>query len=254
MGRAVVRNRQPNTRMSYDPSRKASGLGLSALSALCALACASTSTTEAKARAKHVPGKGTLAAQTDRSRCEHEGRGDRHVAEAKALSSREMSIRRVYRVVGDGEQRRRILLCREADTNLDGHKDLVRQYDDQGEPVEETADANYDGVIDTWIRFAKGRVVQVDLDHAWDGQPDETRYYSAGKLTRIERDTNQDGKADIWEIYLGGHLDRMGVDGNFDGRVDRWNRDNVRRSEAAQADAKDTSAAGVSSAPGKLEE
>jgi hypothetical protein len=93
--------------------------------------------------------------------------------------------------------------------------------------IEEQADSNYDGKLDTWIRFSKGRIAQVDVDLNGDDSPDETRYYVRGKLSRVQRDTNHDGKPDIWEIYAGGHLERMGVDVDHDGRVDRWNRDEV---------------------------
>lgn len=167
------------------------------------------------------------AAQGDDSRCEFKGRADREVAESVGTGALQPSIRRVYRVVGEGNDRRRILVCREVDTNLDGIKDMVRRYSDQGEAQEEQADSNYDGKIDTWIRYSKGRIGQVEVDANQDGKPDETRYYQKGKLSRLQRDTNGDGKPDIWEIYAGGHLERMGVDVDHDGRVDRWNRDEV---------------------------
>jgi hypothetical protein len=163
----------------------------------------------------------------DGARCEFKGRVDREVSESVGTGALQPSIRRVYRVIGEGDQRRRILICREVDTNLDGTKDLVRRYNDQGEAVEEQADSNYDGKLDTWIRFSKGRIAQVDVDLNGDDVPDETRYYVHGKLSRVQRDTNHDGKPDIWEIYAGGHLERMGVDVDHDGRVDRWNRDEV---------------------------
>jgi hypothetical protein len=172
----------------------------------------------------------------DESRCEFEGRVDREVAESVSTGSLQPSIRRVYRVVGAGEQRQRTLVCREVDTNLDGKKDLVRRYSDRGEAIEEQADSDYDGKLDTWIRFAKGRIAQVEIDLDGDGKPDETRFYLRGKLSRVQRDVNRDGKPDVWEIYAGGHLERMGVDVDFDGRVDRWNRDQVTaRAKALEA-------------------
>jgi DNA-binding transcriptional MerR regulator len=202
--------------------RNCGGWSIAALAAL-GSACAGHGTSEAASPARRTSVQAPAGA--DGSRCPAEVGAEREAVETVGTSSFKPSIRRVYRVVGAGEERRRILACREVDTNLDGIKDLVRLYDDHGRSTEERADANYDGVIDTWIRFAKGRVVQVEVDAAWDGQVDETRHYALGKLTRIERDTNQDGKTDIWEIYAQGHLDRMGVDLNHDGRVDRWNRD-----------------------------
>jgi hypothetical protein len=186
--------------------------------------CSSSQSLEAKSA--HA-GKRGDAAHGDGARCEFKGRTDREVSESVGTGALQPSIRRVYRVVGEGEQRRRILICREVDTNLDGVKDLVRRYNDQGEVVEEQADSNYDGKLDTWIRFSKGRIAQVDVDLNGDDSPDETRYYVHGKLSRVQRDTNHDGKPDVWEIYAGGHLERMGVDVDHDGRVDRWNRDEV---------------------------
>ncbi len=170
----------------------------------------------------------------DGSRCEFKGRTDREVSESVGTGALQPSIRRVYRVIGEAEQRRRVLVCREVDTNLDGTKDLVRRYSDQGEAVEEQADSDYDGRIDTWIRFNKGRIAQVEVDGKQDGTPNEKRYYLRGKLSRVQRDTNGDGNPDIWEIYAGGHLERMGVDVDYDGRVDRWNRDEVTARANAQ--------------------
>jgi hypothetical protein len=169
----------------------------------------------------------SVGARDDASRCEFKARVDREVSESVGSGAIQPSIRRVYRVVGEGNERRRVLVCREVDTNLDGIKDLVRRYSDQGEAQEEQADSDYDGELDTWIRFAKGRIAQVEIDLNDDGQADETRYYLRGKLSRVQRDTNGDGNPDVWEIYSGGHLERMGVDVDHDGRVDRWNRDEV---------------------------
>lgn len=182
------------------------------------------------------------AAQEDDSRCEFRGRADREVAESVGTGALQPSIRRVYRVVGQGSERRRILVCREVDTNLDGVKDVVRRYTDQGEALEEQADTNYDGTLDTSTRFSRGRIVQTEVDLNQDDKPEETRYYQDGKLSRVQRDTNRDGKPDIWEIYAGGHLERMGVDVDFDGRVDRWNRDEVTARAEDAAKAKDPAA------------
>lgn len=172
------------------------------------------------------------AAGADRARCEFRGMTDREAVEAVGTRAVQPSIRRVFRVVGEGEQRRRILLCREVDTNLDGTKDLVRFYNDKAEPTEEQADSDYDGRFETTIRFAKGRIAQVVIDKDGDGAAEETRYYQQGRLSRVQRDTNHDGKPDVWEVYVAGRLERMGIDLDYDGRVDRWNRDQISRREA----------------------
>jgi hypothetical protein len=141
----------------------------------------------------------------------------------------------VFAIVGEGDERRKILLCREVDTNLDGVKDVVRTYTDKGEALNELADSDYDGQIDTWVTFSRGRIAKWQSDRNRDGRPDEARFYSGGKLARAQRDTNNDGKPDTWEIYDEGRLQRMGVDIDHDGHVDRWDRDEeVMRALAAQ--------------------
>ncbi len=184
----------------------------------------------------------------DRSRCDFRGRSDRDVRETTSPGSVVPNVRRVYGVIGKGEDRRRVLLCREVDTNLDGMKDVVRTYNDQGEKLKEQADANYDGRIDTWYVFAKGRIQQAEFDRNGDGTPDETRYYAGGLVSRIQRDTNGDGKPDVFEVYDRGRLERIGVDANFDGSVDRWDRDEIRAREEAEREAAKGEAGGETSA------
>lgn len=163
----------------------------------------------------------------DQSRCDWRGKKDRDVIETAGPGSVLPNVRRVFAVVGQGQDSQRILVCRETDTNLDGTKDVVRKYNDKGESLFEEADTNYDGKIDTWITFAKGRIAEMKLDANYDGNPDEWKYYSGGRLTRAKRDTNGDSKPDIWEMYgPDGTLERMGVDIDHDERVDRWDYDN----------------------------
>jgi len=161
----------------------------------------------------------------DQSRCSSLGRSDREVVETNSPASKENNVRRVYGYFGSGEERARILLCREVDTNFDGIKDLVRVYDDQGEKLTEQADADYDGKLDTWITFSGSSPSKVEVDTNHDGVPDQTRLYVGGTLARVQRDTNGDGDPDQFEVYRDGKLDRIGVDDDFDGQVDRWDRD-----------------------------
>jgi hypothetical protein len=187
----------------------------------------------------------------DRSQCDYKGRKDRDVQETTGPGAVQPNIRRVFAIVGIGEDARRVLLCREVDTNLDGVKDVVRIYNDKGEAIKEKADSDYDGRIDTWITFARGRIAKVEVDRNKDGQPDEVRYYVDGQLSRAQRDENHDGKPDVWEIYENGHLARMGVDLDHDGHVDRWDRDE----EAARlADQKEREDEEKSAAEGGTEE
>jgi len=131
------------------------------------------------------------------------------------------------------------------DRNLDGVKDVVRTYNDKGEALHEKADTDYDGRMDTWITFARGRIGKVEVDTSGDGLPNEFRYYVEGQLSRVQRDTNRDSKPDVWEIYEKGRLQRMGVDLDFDGHVDRWDRDEeaVRLAEQKEKEEEERAAA-----------
>lgn len=181
--------------------------------------------------------------EEDRSRCEFKGRQDRDVQESSSPGSVVANVRRVYGYIGSGDDRRRILLCREVDTNLDGIKDVVRTYGDQGEKLHEQADTDYDGTIDTWITFASGRPIKLELDKDGDGNPEEVKFYVEGKVSRVQRDTNGDGKPDIYEVYRDGTLERMGIDVDHDGQVDRWDRDAIRLRQEAESSAEQEEAA-----------
>lgn len=182
-------------------------------------------------------------ATEDQSRCDFKGRADREATETAGPGSMQQNIRRVYALLGEGEERRRVLICREVDTNLDGVKDVVRTYNERGEALKETADTDFDGKVDTWVTFARGKIVKVEVDHTKRGTPDETRVYMNGKLSRVQRDTNHDGKADVWEIYDDGKLQREGVDLDFDGRVDRWDRDEIALREINDKERREDEAA-----------
>ncbi len=168
----------------------------------------------------------------DQTKCEWRNRQDRDVVETAGPGSVMPNVRRVFAIVGQGQDRQRILVCREIDTNLDGTKDVVRKYNDKGEALFEEADINHDGRLDTWLTFTKGRIAEEKTDRNFDGNPDEWKYFSGGRITRAKRDTNNDGKPDVWEMYAAnGTLERMGVDIDGDERVDRWDYDtDVRRS------------------------
>lgn len=174
----------------------------------------------------------------DRSMCDWKGRSDREASETAGPGAIQPNVRRVWQLVGTGEDMHKVLVCREIDTNFDGVKDVVRRYNEKGESLHEEADSNYDGRIDTWITFAKGRLAEVKIDTDRDGNPDEWKYYSGGKLVRIKRDTNRDGKPDVWEIYRMGRLERMGVDLDGDERVDRWDHDTELRRRVEDAERK----------------
>jgi hypothetical protein len=183
----------------------------------------------------------------DQSRCDYKGRGDREAVEVSGPGAVSQNIRRVFALIGEGEDRKRVLICREVDTNLDGVKDVVRTYNERGEALNEIADTDFDGKIDQWLTFSRGRIVKIETDLSKNGKPDRAKVYMNGKLSRVQIDQNDDGKTDVWEIYDDGKLQRRGVDLDHDGRVDRWDRDEIalreindkerREQEAAEAKA-----------------
>ena len=167
----------------------------------------------------------------DRSLCEGfvhwKNNPQLEVSETVGPGSVRPNIRRVYKAVGEREDRHQILLCREIDTNLDGIKDVVRTFNDKGEPLHEEADTNFDGLIDDWVNFADGRITEEDLDTTLStGRPNVWKFYLDGQLSRIRRNTHcPSGKPDTWEIYFKSRLERVGNDLSCDGHIDRWDRD-----------------------------
>jgi hypothetical protein len=161
----------------------------------------------------------------DRSMCPMRTRQDVEVAETSSRGSPHANVRRVWRVYGEGSDSRKVLVCREVDSDFDGIKDEVVYYNEEGQKKEERADADHNGRFDTWTIYANGRRAEVRLDRNSDGKPDQWKSYVEGKLNRIKRDSNFDGRPDVWEMYRKGHLERMGVDLNGDERVDRWDHD-----------------------------
>jgi hypothetical protein len=163
------------------------------------------------------------------------------------------NIRRVYKAVGDRDDRHSLLVCREIDTNLDGVKDVVRTFNDKGEPLHEEADTNYDGRIDVWINFADGRIAEEDTDTTLSsGRPNVWKFYVNGELSRIRRNTHcASGRPDTWEIYYHDRIERVGNDLTCDGHVDRWDRDQqiLEAEEAAQERAASDAGAASGSAP-----
>jgi hypothetical protein len=173
----------------------------------------------------------------DKSMCDWKGKKDLEVNETAGPGALKPNVRRVYKMVGEGDAKHKSIICREIDTNLDGIKDVVRTFNAKGEAVHEEADSNFDGKLDVWVSFVNGRMSEEDMDTNYDGKIDTWKYYVDGQLSRIKRDTNFDGKPDIWEIYVKGKLERVGVDVTLDGHVDRWDRDMIAQRAVDDAEA-----------------
>src|SRR5947207_9848400 len=64
----------------------------------------------------------------DRSMCEWRNRPELEVSETAGPGAIRPNVRRVYKMIGEGDMRHKVLVCREIDTNLDGVKDTVRNF------------------------------------------------------------------------------------------------------------------------------
>jgi hypothetical protein len=189
----------------------------------------------------------------DQSMCERflhwRNSPDLEASETAGPSSIRPNIRRVFKTVGDRDARHSVLLCREIDTNLDGVKDVVRTFNEKGEPLHEEADRNFDGKVDVWLNFADGRIAEEDLDTTFAvGRPNVWQFYLDGQLSRIRRNTHcPSGAPDTWEIYYKDRLERVGTDATCDGHVDRWDRDAqlLAAEDAAQEKAQEDAGAPV---------
>jgi hypothetical protein len=183
----------------------------------------------------------------DRTMCDWKNKPELEVNESAGPGALKPNVRRVFKMFGEGDSRRKALVCREIDTNLDGIKDVVRTFNAKGEAQHEEADTDYDGRVDVWLSFIDGRLAEEDLDTNRDGKPDVWKYYQNGQVSRIKRDRNFDSKPDVWEIYTNGKLERMGLDESFDGHVDRWDRDDILRQEQDEAERKARAQLGAAS-------
>ncbi len=179
------------------------------------------------------------------------------VSETVGPGSFRPNVRRIYKVIGEHDDRHSVLQCREVDVNLDGIKDVVRTFNDKGEPLHEEADTNFDGRIDDWVNFADGRIAEEDMDTTLStGRPNVWKFYINGELSRVRRNTHcASGTADTWEIYFKDRLERVGNVLTCDGHVDRWDRDTLLMAQeetqgVESTDGGQTGAAPVTVGPG----
>lgn len=204
-------------------------VGLSLLLALAGIGCGG-SQTQQHSRRRSGSGDSAQAAVEDHGRCDTTSAG-LEVSEYDTSGDSTPDVRRVFRRVGDPPLTRLVLACRESDLNGDGTKDVVRYYNDEGRPLREEADRNFDGTLDTVEIFQDGRIVREERDENGDGTIDYKTYFDDdGHASRTERDlagrsTATEWHPDRWEYYEEGRMVRMGTDLDGDGRVDRWDRD-----------------------------
>jgi hypothetical protein len=170
----------------------------------------------------------------DNARCD--GNAQLHeVSEYDTSGDEQPDVRKVFLRVGEGTLARLVLICRESDLNGDGNKDVVRTYSEEGRPLREEADRNFDGRMDELTIFQDGQILRQDFDSSNDGKIDTKIFFDKGKPLRSERDLTgrssvERWQPDRWEYFEDGRVVRMGTDLDGDGKVDRWDRDvNLRR-------------------------
>ncbi len=191
--------------------------------------------------------------EDDHGRCDTHGT-DREVSEYDTSGDDYPDVRRVFRRVGEPPLIRLVLTCREADLNADGIKDVVRYSNDEGRPLREESDRNFDGQMDIITFFQDGRIVRQELDTNADGRVDTKLFFERGQMVRTERDlgarsTASQWRPDRWEYFENGRMVRMGTDLDGDGNVDRWDRDaqwaDQQRAAEQQEDASDAAGDGA---------
>lgn len=169
----------------------------------------------------------TKSAASD-NRCDF-SQPNREVSEYDTSGDDIADVRKVFIRVGAPPVYRLVMICREADINADGIKDVVRYYDDEGRPLREEADRDFDGQMDIVSFYQRGELLRKEIDNDANGIVDYKVFYEAGQPTRSERDllgrsTATIWKANRWEYFESGRIIRMGTDLDGDGRVDRWDR------------------------------
>lgn len=107
------------------------------------------------------------------------------------------------------------------DENGDGKPDRWFVINN-GNIVEYRADTDFDGRVDTLVRYAGAdRLEYEEYDYNLDGAMDDFYFYESGQLKRREVDSNFDGKVDLW-VHLkdGRYVERLERDTDFDGTPD----------------------------------
>ena len=182
--------------------------------------------------------KGTAKSiEDDRLRCEG-GKGNR-VENLDLNHDNVADVRKVFSAVTKFGIEKEILICREADLNFDGRKDIIRYFSDEGRPLREELDMDFDGKIDLVNYFENGKVIKQEMDTNFDGLVDIWNFYADQKMVRSERDSNKDGTPDVWEHYSDGELKRIGYDLDGDGKVDRWERSGEEEEAGGKPESKE---------------
>lgn len=205
------------------------------LALLSLTACAGTKkgTTTAEGTATSLDLKGVGGERCDASKPQRE------ISEYDSTGDGTPDVRKVLLSIGEGVDARKVMICREADVDGDGRKDVIRYYDDFGRSLREEADRNFDGKMDLAVIFQNGKIMRKEIDENGDGKIDTRIFFEKDLPMRAERDlsgksTESEWKPDRWEYYENGVMVRMGTDLDGDARVDRWDRNAAAAAKAEE--------------------
>ncbi|MBI5516300.1 MAG: hypothetical protein HY909_21120 [Deltaproteobacteria bacterium] len=192
---------------------------------LCGCAGSSGNTRRVARRATAMQ---TATSREDHSRCNQNLPG-RTATEYDTNGDGVPDVRKVYQLLGESQDRHSVLICREADLNHDGTKDIYRFYNEEGRTLREEEDRDFDGRVDVVTFYENGEVVKREEDSNADGQVDVRVFFRDHRPFRAEREIQHDNSPDFhpdyWEFYNNqGHVVRIGWDYDHDGRADRWDR------------------------------
>jgi hypothetical protein len=199
------------------------------LAAPLGLAACGGAKVEAGSSKSAVNGANTLGRIDQNPRCE-EGKGREVLLDLD--QDGKPDVRKVYQG-GSGSE---VLICREADMNFDGIRDLFVFFDPEtGQKKRDEVDLDHDGEVDIITTYIGGKPIKQELDTNSDALVDRVRFLDGDVPQRVEGDTDGDGRIDYWEYYEGGALLRIGMDTDGDGKADTWNRDQETENAAIEA-------------------
>jgi hypothetical protein len=209
---------------------------LTAITVLLAISgCAGTKkeTTTAEGTATGLDLKGVGGERCDASK------PGREISEYDSSGDGKPDVRKVLLSIGEGVDARKVMICREADIDGDGRKDVIRYYDDNGRSLREEADRDFDGKMDLAVIFQNGKIMRKEVDENGDGKVDTRIFFEKDLPLRAERDllgrsTDTEWKPNRWEYYENGVMVRMGTDLDGDSRVDRWDRNAAAAAKAEE--------------------
>ncbi len=107
------------------------------------------------------------------------------------------------------------------DADRDGKPEVVRWIERKSEtPLRQEEDRNYDGRMDSFLTYERGRIVAREIDSNHDGRPDIFERYASGRQTERSLDRDYDEVLDAFYEFEGKYLARERHDANNDGTID----------------------------------